>query len=348
MFSLTRKKSNRVKNVWSGAMADHVIALGWNADGHYLAAASSTGPMTIFDAKAGSGDIALAGHGGGTLALGWSPKADVLATAGKDGRVRLWNATGRPMATLEMASLWAEHLVWKPDGSQFAASSGRTVHVWDAAGNHLADLTDHPSTVSDLAWKPNSNTLASLVYGGVMLWTLHPDKAPGFKLFPWKGSPLKMAWSPNASMLAHGNQDSTVHFWYAETAEELQMWGYPRKIRELSWNVSSRYLATGGGPAVCIWDCGSGGPQGTKPQMLEGHDEESSLTAVLFQHHGHLLASASTDGRVCVWQPQNAKQPLVGEVEGDGSEATSLAWSRDDRLLAVGYESGAISVLAVS
>jgi len=347
MFGTTRKIANRVKRVWSGTLPDHVIGVSWSADGRFLAAAASTGPVTVFDAKAGTGDRTFAGHGYGTLALAWSPTASVLATAGKDRRVRLWESNGREVASLETNAKWVEHLAWHPNGSKLAAASGRTVHLWTAAGQLLEDLADHASTIADLAWKPKSDTLAALIYGGVMLWTVRPDAPPTFRQFPWKGSPLRMTWSPNGTMLAHGNQDSTVHFWYAETAEELQMWGYAMKVRELSWDATSRYLATGGGPVVCIWDCRGTGPQGSKPQMLDGHAEDAPLAAVQFQHRGHLLASAGTDGRVCVWQPQNKKQPLLGSTD-EGPEATCLAWSPDDKLLAVGYESGDLAVFNVA
>lgn len=345
MFGLNRSK-DRVRPVWSGSVEDYVIDLGWSADGRLLAVAASTGPVSLFNAKAGTVDVTLPGHDQGTLALAWSPRGTALATAGKDRRVRLWDATGRETACLEAATNWVERLAWQSDGSTLAAAAGRTVHLWKANGDHLADLTDHASTVSDLAWRPSRDTLAALVYGGVMLWTLHGDKPPTFRLLAWKGSPLKMTWSPDGSMLAHGNQDSTVHFWYVETGEDLQMSGYATKVRELSWNPTSRFLATGGGPAVCVWDCGGSGPAGSRPQMLMGHREESTITAIAFQHRGHLLGSADTDGQVWVWQPGNKKQPLVGVATG-GEAVTCLAWSPDDALLAVGYESGAVAVLTM-
>ena len=81
--------------------------------------------------------------------------------------------------------------------------------------------------------------------------------------------------------------------------------------------------------------------------MLDGHAEDSTLTAVVFKRRGHLLASGGTDGRVCVWQPQNKKQPLVGAT-GEGDEVTALLWSPDEKLLGVGYGSGTVSVMAVS
>ena len=346
MFGLS-KSQDTLRRVWTGKLPDYVIDLAWSADGRSLAAASSTGPVSLFDAKAGTVSVQVPGHDKGTLALAWSPVASIVATAGKDRRVRFWDTSGRETACLKASADWVERLAWHPDGSILAAAAVRTVHLWNAAGDHLTDLTDHASTVSDLAWRPHSRTLAALVYGGVMLWTLQADKPPSFRLFAWKGSPLRMAWSPDGSMLAHGNQDSTVHFWYMETGEDLQMSGYATKVREISWNSTSRFLATGGGSIVCVWDCGGAGPAGTRPQMLVGHDETATLTAVQFQSRGHLLASADDVGRVCVWQPANKKQPLVGTAQGEG-EVSALHWSPDEKVLAVGYSTGTVSVLAVS
>jgi len=263
-----------------------------------------------------------------------------------DGVARLWHAESlAPVAELNGDGAdWVERLAWAADGTCLAVGAGRVVRLWDAKGKCLANFPGHPSTVADLAWRPRHNTLAALVYGGVMLWTPHPDTPPTYRLFAWKGSPLRMAWSPNGLMLAHGNQDATVHFWYAETGEDLQMYGYPTKVRELSWDATSRFLATGGGHVVCIWDCGGDGPQGSKPQMLEGHLPEATISAVQYQHHGALLASAADDGRVVIWQPLDKKQPIAGITDASRDKVTCFAWSADDRYFAAGCESGAVSV----
>ena len=119
-------------------------------------------------------------------------------------------------------------------------------------------------------------------------------------------------------------------------------------MRELAWDHTSRYLATGGGPVVCVWDTKAGpkGPEGSKPQMLEGHEEP--LTALAYQSRGYLLASAALDGRVILWQPGNKKVPKVGEFHFSGSEASVLAWSPDDKSLATGAGRGEVVVLRVN
>jgi WD40 repeat protein len=162
----------------------------------------------------------------------------------------------------------------------------------------------------------------------------------------WKGSPLKLAWSLDGKLLAHGNQDATVHFWYADAGLDLQMSGYATKVKELAWDYSSRYLATGGSSAVCIWDCGGKGPGGTTPQLLEGHDETATVSAVAYQRRGFLLASGGRDAQVLLWQPAVKKGPLVGRDQGDG-EVSALAWSPDDKTLAAGFASGAVAAYRI-
>ena len=118
------------------------------------------------------------------------------------------------------------------------------------------------------------------------------------------------------------------------------MSGYPTKVRELAWDRTSRYLATGGGPVPCVWDVSGKGPAGTKPLQFEAH--EGCVTALAFQHSGPLLASAGADGLVALWQPGRHKRPLARARFGSG--ITQMAWSPDDRRLGTGTESGGVRV----
>lgn len=334
---------NSLRLAWQSQLPDHTIGVAWSPDGKHLAAAAVSGPITIFESSHGKAVHELKGHGFGTAALAWQPGSALLASAGQDGKVRLWN-DGTEIAALDGGSAWVEHLKWNASGTWLAASAGKKVRIWDATGTLIRELPLQAGTVTDLAWRPGTNHLAVLAYAAANIF----DPATGelVRTFAWKGSPLAMAWSPDGKVLAHGNQDSTVHFWYTDTGADLQMYGYPTKVRELAWDFTSRYLATGGGPMPCIWDCsGPQGPEGTKPQMLEGHEE--NLTALAYQARGYLLASASVDGRVLLWQPANKKAPKVGEFQFKGAEATAIAWSPDEKSLAVGSSSGALAVLRV-
>lgn len=340
------KPDNRLRKTWTAAVADHCVGVAWAPDGSRLAAAAVSGPVAVLDAKTGTVARTLPGHGFGTTAVAWQPGGALLATAGQDGKARLWDASaGTERRALDGGAAWVEHLAWTPDGRLLATAAGKIVRVWDASGAKVAEFADHPSTVADVAWRPGSGELTVAVYGGVVLRTLGgpPDAA---RTFAWKGAPLKLAWCPDGKTLAHGNQDATVHFWVADAATPLQMSGYATKVRELSWDYTSRYLATGGGPGVCVWDCGGAGPEGRTPLMLQsGHNK--TVSAVAWQRRGFLIASAGLDGYVNLWQPANKKGPDVGEDHAPDAEASALAWSPDDAALAVGFGDGRVTLYRV-
>jgi WD40 repeat protein len=212
------------------------------------------------------------------------------------------------------------------------------VRIWHADGQLEHEYADYPSTVADIQWHKRRNELAIAAYGVLIL--CNPDRPDDLRVLQWQGSSLVIAWSPNGRYVATGDQDSTVHFWITATGEDLQMWGYPTKVRELSWDTNSRYLATGGGSGVTIWDCSGKGPAGSKPIQLEEH--AALLTVLAYQQNGSLLASACEDGLVAIWAPDRMKRPVC-KVQSDAA-ISRLAWAPDDRRLAVGCADGSVRV----
>ncbi len=346
MFGVKRRRLKspfrHTSIVWQVNLEDYVIKLAWSPDGQWLAAAAIEGPITLFEGATGEMARVLPGHEFGTTTLAWQPEGDLLASAGQDGQVRLWDAlTGLERATRPGGAAWVEHLAWSPSGDVLASAAGKVLRLWSPEGELRFETGDHSSTIAGLAWRPKGRDLATIAYGGVTLRTAEaPEQARTFK---WKGSSLALAWSPNGRFIATGDQDSTVHFWYSDSGQDLQMWGYPTKVRELSWHHSSRYLATGGGPTPIVWDCSGRGPEGTKPKMLEQHQDY--LTMLAYQHRGPLLASAGQDGLVVIWEPEQRQRPMARHEFA--SPVGQIAWSPDDGRLAVGEEGGLVTVLAV-
>ncbi|HEY1066407.1 MAG TPA: hypothetical protein VGE52_09870, partial [Pirellulales bacterium] len=117
--------------------------------------------------------------------------------------------------------------------------------------------------------------------------------------------------------------------------------GFPVKVRNLAWDGSSRYLATDGGSAVCLWDCSDPGPEGRGPKILGGENEEVLISALAYQRSGPLLASGDQSGGLQLWEPTRSKQPLVAK-QGPFA-VTKLAWSPDDKRLAAADEHGNVA-----
>lgn len=293
----------------------------------------------------------------------------LLATGGQDGCVKFWDsAAGQHTATAELGTAWVEHLAWRPSAVRAGADSNvattfppgaptdptppglreRPTYLFAAAGKTLAALRADasvahtfkpaPKTISALAFQPAGGCIAVAYFGGVCLWDA--DDFIAQKEFPYSNGIHALVWSPDNKWLVSGNQDPSVHLWVPETDTEFHMSGYEGKVKFLSFDHTSRWLATGGGRDACVWDCSGAGPEGREPAMLP-HD--APICAVAFQNAHGLLAAASTDGAVQLWSPER-KQPLRATVKMP-APATKLVWSPDDRQLAIGTDKGLVYVL---
>lgn len=361
---------------WAATLDDYVIDLAWSPDGGTLATASAAGPIVLLAQADGARLHQLPGHDNGTNVLAWAPAVQtpeiknqmavgslptndvtapnpapapqppasglLLASGGQDGAVKLWDtAAGQHTATAKLGSAWVEHLAW---GSAAAsapllfAAAGRVLTALRPDASVAHTFKPAPKTISALAAGPRGGVLAAAYFGGVCLWDT--DDFIVQKEFGYGNGIHALVWSPDNKWLVSGNQDPSVHLWIPEQDTELHMSGYEGKVKFLSFDHTSRWLATSGGREACVWDCSGPGPEGREPAMLP-HD--APICAVKFQHTHGLLASGSSDGTLQLWSPERP-QPLRATVRMP-SAPTKLAWTPDDRLLAIGTERGAVYVL---
>ncbi len=324
----------RAELAWAAQGPAYVAALAWRPDGAWLAAGDDDGGVALFDGVSGPWGEAL-GHDGGTLCLDWSARG-VLASGGRDGTVVLGGTR------CDAQRGWVERVAWRPDGARLAVAQGRRVTFRDESGYPVDVSGDLPATVSCLAWHPRGVLCAAGTYGGVRM--LRGNGAVGVDHLAWTGSVLELAFSPDGRYLAHGNQDSSVHFWDMRKRSELEMTGYATKVRQLAWSPDRRWLATGGGADAICWDFARrGGPRGSRPARLERH--EGRITALAFQPEGGLLASIGEDGVVALWRVGEDDLPLGGVALDE--PLSVLAWAPDGRRLAVGGAHGGVAMVDV-
>lgn len=327
---------------WQASVEDHVIALAWSPEGSQVAVAAVSGPITLFDVATGAAKYTLPGHGFGTTSIAWQPGGTILASAGQDGKVRLWDVSnGNERFVLDAGAAWGERVAWNARGDALVSAAGKKLRLWNEKGELLRAYPDGTSSIADVKWHAKGKEFASAGYGGVTIWL--PDGDAPKARFEWKGSVLAIAWSPDGKCLAGGAQDASVHFWYVKTGKDLEMSGYPQKVRELAWDATGTYLATGGGNLATVWDCSGKGPAGSKPLSFELHEEP--LSCLAFQNRGPLLASACTGGILALWLPGGSKRVLSQTKMEAG--ISQVAWSANDARIAVGGETGAVALFSL-
>jgi len=332
----------QVSKHWAATLDDYVIDLGWSADGSLLAAASAAGPVAVHAAADGALVAPLPGHDDGTNALAWHPSQSLLVTGGQEGAVKFWDApAGQHLTTADLGRDWVEHLAWSPASRAtplLVAGAGRRLAFLRADGTVAHHGEPAPKTLCALTWSAGGGAVAAAHFGGVRLWDA--DDFGLQKELPYANGIHALVWSPDERWLVSGNQDPSVHLWRPADNEEFHMSGYETKVKHLSFDRDSRWLATSGGNDACLWDCAGPGPEGREPLMFP-HD--GKVCAVAFQHHHRLLASADEAGALQLWSPERP-QPLRATIKLPHA-ATRLAWSPDDSLLAVGSGQGVVYVL---
>jgi WD40 repeat protein len=149
---------------------------------------------------------------------------------------------------------------------------------------------------------------------------------------------ISLAVSPDLAIVACGSQDRSVHFWRRQTGEDSMMSGYLAKPAALAFDHRSRLLATSGAEAVTVWSFAGGGPEGTRPGLLDAH--EDLVSALAFAHRGPRLASADRVGLVILWDLDDRAQGRATGAAPATATVEALAWHPDDSALAAADAAG--------
>lgn len=340
------KISMPLKQYDSGILSDYVTAVSWSPNGKIIAISSAGGEVILWQGK-NKWVTLQAATGLSVDCLSFSRDSQLLAAGGQDGIVKIWRLPSQELiATLDNSPAWVDRLAWSFTDNHLAFSISRYVQIWDGDSNTvIATLNFEASSVLSMAWHPVVANLALGGYQGVKIW--HGDN--------WDDDPdilevpsacQTLAWSPNGKYLACGNIDRTLAVFELGKDYPWLMQGFPGKIRALAWSskatlLGTPLLASGSAEGIVVWEKQIQEGLGWESLVLEGHEEVA--TAIAFQPNTFLLASASADGRICLWQ---SAEELVQTLGGVSQGFSCIAWQPQGKLLAAGGDNGELLVLS--
>lgn len=227
-----------------------------------------------------------------------------------------------------------------PDGGRIysqAAESSQVV-VWDTrSAKELARWEkghDGPIRVMRLN---SAGTLLATGSGDsdIALW----DTASGKRLQKLKGhtgAVRDLTFSADGRRLFSASQDRTVRQWNPDTGEAVRTYagGHTDWVNTVALSGDGKLLASAGDDLVIqIWDAQTG----KILRKLKGHGK--SVRRAVFTKGSNLLATASWDGTVKLWNPEMDQSP---PVLPHPREVSCAQYSPDGTLLATGCSDGII------
>ena len=309
------------------------------------------------------------GHNDIVTGITFSPDGTILASAGDDLTILLWDTTtweqiGDPLighlegSECEMYyTAWCpgqiSSLAFNPDGSVLA-SGGRdmTVRLWDIpSGEPIGEpLAGHEDWISDIAFSPDGSLLASASIDGTMrMWDPSSGTPVGTPLSGHEGPVNTLAFSPDGSVLASGGWDNTIILWNPQNGVQIQAIS---GLQTIDWEDIIWELAfSPDGEILASTTCGSRNDGYCMVSLIEFWDPVSGekidhiVTGYLldtqniaFSSDGSIIVSLNDLGPISMWDPISGIQ--VGETlqhfqwGGTLSFQTDVAFSPDGRILA--------------
>jgi len=353
------------KFVCRGVHRDHVLGTAWSPDGRRFASADKRGVLVVWDPATGKVvGKPIQAHSKWITALAWEPLhlcqssnensnntqnnvggCERLATASKDGTIKVWNTrTGRTAlpSTLSGHTDSVESLKWSGEGLLYSASRDRTIKVWNATrGILVRTLTGHGHRVNALALSSEAVLRAGPFdyQNAASLYAVANTNNMDDMIAAAREKYQAFRQHHGEDRLVSGSDDFTLYLWHPESSKHpvKRLTGHQQAVNDLAFSPDGRYFASASfDKKVKVWN----GATGDFVTTLTGH--VGAVYRVVWSADSRFLVSASKDSTAVLWSV--AEQKRVAHLPGHADEVYALDWSPVSGAVATGSKDRTIKI----
>ena len=242
-----------------------------------------------------------------------APTNNTLASAHEDGNLIIWDvqsgdklrAFRHPLQTSTDDSDQAWKLAFSPDGNLLMSytEDGPNIRLWDV--EHSEEIQEFPSNEIEKirAFSPCGQYFVGTSWKNIILWDVKHRET--LTTLPFRLASA-FAYSPCSSYLACGGEDPEgILLWDLKRRETYKRLLPPegcQDVHSLKFSPCGQYLALGAAwqtglekVPICLWEVETG----KRIVTFGGHFTD--VQAVAFSPNNELLASASFDGSILLW-----------------------------------------------
>ncbi|XZN97515.1 MAG: TIR domain-containing protein [Microcoleus sp.] len=284
----------------------------------------------------------IQGQAGGVNSLALSPDGKILASAAKDGTIRLWDTSGypigEPLDPLTNGPIIALYAVaFSPDGKTIVSGGADgTIRLWDISGKLISQsFKGHQGNVWSIRFSPDGKTIVSSGEDGtIRLWDTNGNRV-GQPFKGHRGGIRSIALSPDGKTIVSGGKDKTVRLWTRQGQPiGKPLTGHEDEVASVAFSPNGKTIASGSNDGrIRLWD--TSGKLITQPFI--GH-EGAPIGSLVFSPTNRAIVSGGSDGTISVWNLRGnsmLSHPLIGHVGAVSSVALSpdakTIFSSDDK-----------------
>ncbi|WP_293127189.1 AAA-like domain-containing protein [Microcoleus sp. bin38.metabat.b11b12b14.051] len=276
-------------------------------------------------------------HAGAVTSVSFSPDGKILATAGIDDKVKIWNFSGQKVAEWKALQQSVNMVSFSPDG-QFLATAGRdsTVKLWNLSGKNLSKLPGIKGSVTSISFSPEGKLLAAAgIDTMAAIWKV--SQLPklisySVKLPNHNGLVIGINFSPDGKFLTTLDSQSTVRIW--DLSGQLKK-TLPVQAIGISFSADKqqyRFATVTLNGRVGLWNLSG------KQLVSEFDTLHLDAKSISFSPDGERLATVGIDKTVRLW---NLAGRQVAQFEFE-ENVVSVAWSGDGKQIAVAGSNGTV------